>query len=134
MKFFVSILLTALLAFASGFYLPWWSVAVASFVIAILIYQKPWISFLTGFMGVLLLWPILIWKINAANENVLAPKISLLMGFGEGNVLLIVVTCAIGAIVGGLGALTGSLLRKVLKPNLMPHHKPNRDVYYKPGE
>lgn len=121
MKFIISILLTGLLAFASGFYLPWWSVSTASFAIALIIYQRPWVSFLTGYIGVLLLWLILILKINAANESVLAPKISMIMGFGEGDMLLIMVTCLTGAIVGGLGALTGSLLRKVLRPGQMQH-------------
>jgi hypothetical protein len=113
MKFFVSIIVTALVAFACGLYLPWWTVAFASFLVAILIYQPPVRSFFTGFFGVLLLWMAMIIKINTSNETILAPKISMLMGFGNSVFALMLVSSLVGAIVGGLGALTGSLLRKV---------------------
>ena len=113
MKFFVSILITGLLAFACGLYLPWWSVAVAAFIVALLIYQPPLVSFLTGFCAVLLLWFGLILKINAANENILAERVSLVMGMG-GPFVLVILSCIIGGIAGGFGALTGSLLRKAI--------------------
>lgn len=114
MKFFISILLTALVAFACGLYLPWWTIAVASFLVAILIYQSPFRSFLTGFCGILLLWLILIISINASNEGILAQRIGMLMGFGDSVFLLMFISSLAGAIVGGVGAVTGSLLRRVL--------------------
>jgi len=113
MKFFVSILVTGLLAFACGLYLPWWSVAVAAFIVTSLIYQPPLRSFFTGFCAILLLWFGLILKINAANENILVDRVSAVMGMGESYMLLII-SCVIGAISGGLGALTGSYLLKIL--------------------
>jgi hypothetical protein len=113
MKFFISILVTGLLAFACGLYLPWWSVAVAGFVVASLIYQPPSRAFFTGFSAILLLWFGLILKINAGNENILAERVSLVTGIG-GSLTLVIISCVIGAIVGGLGALTGSLLRKAI--------------------
>ena len=113
MKFFISILVTGLLAFACGLYLPWWSVAVAAFIVAALIYQSPLRSFLTGFCSIMLLWFVLILMINAANDNILADRISLVMGMG-GSYMLVTLSCAIGAVTGGLGALTGSLLRKAM--------------------
>jgi hypothetical protein len=108
MKFFVSILLMALLAFASGLYLPWWSIAIASFVVAVLIVQRPLWSFVAGFIAVFVLWLLLVMRINAANDGILAHRIGLLIGVGES--VLILIAALIGGIVGGLGALTGSLL------------------------
>ena len=113
MKFFVSILITGLLAFACGLYLPWWSVAVASFIVAALIYQPPWRSFFTGFCAILLLWFGLLLKINADNESILAERVSLVMQMG-GPMVLVILSSVIGAIAGGLGALAGSLLRKAI--------------------
>lgn len=113
MKFFISILLSGLVAFACGLYLPWWTVAIGSFLVAILIYQPPLRSFLAGFFGVLLLWMILIIIMNSSNESILAPKVGKVMGFGDSAFNLILISSLIGAVVGGLGALTGSLLRKV---------------------
>jgi hypothetical protein len=108
MKFFVSIVLIALLAFACGLYFPWWSIAVASFIVALLIVQRPLWSFLAGFAAVFILWLLLVLTINAANDGILAHRIGLVIGVGESA--LIMITALIGGIVGGLGALTGSLL------------------------
>ena len=54
MKFFVSILLTALLALALGFYLSWWSVAVAAFVVAAFVRQRAGMVWLSGFLAIFL--------------------------------------------------------------------------------
>ena len=51
MKFITSILLTALLSFVICLYMDWWSIAVAAFIVAICIHQKPLFSFLTGFIA-----------------------------------------------------------------------------------
>lgn len=110
-KFIISLLLTALLAFAFGLYFSWWSISIAAFLVPILIYQRPLRSFFSGFTGLFLLWLILIVTIDSSNEGILAPKISMVMGFGESKMMLMLVTCLVGAIVGGLSALTGSLLR-----------------------
>ena len=114
MKFIVSIILSGLLAFAAGLYLPWWSIAPASFVVAICLVQKPVASFLSGFLGLFLLWLILTVTINSVNDSILAPKISMIMGMGESSSMLILITCILGAFVGGLGALTGSLLARII--------------------
>lgn len=113
MKFFISILVTGLLAFACGLYLPWWSVALAGFIVAAFIYQPPLRSFLTGFCAIMLLWFGLILAINGANDNILASRVSMVMNLG-GSYLLVILSCIIGAVAGGLGALTGSLLRKAM--------------------
>lgn len=108
MKFFASILLIALLAFACGLYLPWWSIALGSFVVAVLIVQRPLWSFVAGFVAVFILWLLLVLRINAANDGILAHRVGSVIGVGEP--VLIMITALIGGITGGLGALTGSLL------------------------
>lgn len=113
MRILVSILVTAILTFACGFYLPWWSIALAPFIVALLIDQKPLHAILTGFSGVLLLWIVLIFLINWANHGILSSKVSLLLGLGASPVVLIVINCVVGSLVGAMGALTGSLLRRV---------------------
>ena len=113
MKFLISILVTALLAFACGLYLPWWSIALVAFVVGLSIELRPLYSFFAGCAGILLLWLLLILVINSANDGILASKVSQVLGLGSSPVLLIVVNCVIGSLVGGMGALTGSLLRRV---------------------
>ncbi|MDX2048048.1 MAG: hypothetical protein SFU87_14755 [Chitinophagaceae bacterium] len=115
MKFIVSVLLTALLAFAAGLYLPWWSIAIASFLVASVLYQKPLLSFLCGFTAIFLLWGILAWLRSAGNNHILAAKASLLILKTENPVLLILVTGLIGAVTGGLAAWSGTLFRRIIK-------------------
>jgi hypothetical protein len=111
MKFITSIILTALLAFIGGLYLPWWSLAIAAFAVAILIHQKPWKAFFSGFLGLFLLWGGLAYWINLKNDGVLAVKVSELLKLGGSAYLLIIVTGIVAGLIGGLAALAGSYLR-----------------------
>lgn len=112
MKFISSILLTALISFVAGLYLPWWSVALAAIVVSIIIPLAPWKSFLAGFLGVFLLWGILAWWIDSKNNGILSQKIAQLLQLGGSSFLLILVTALIGALVAGFAALAGSYVRK----------------------
>ena len=112
MKFIISLILTALLSFAACLFLPWWSIAIAAFVVAALIPQKPGIAFITGFLALLLLWSGLSLWISNNNEHILAHKISILILKVDSPYALILVTGLIGGIIAGLAALSGSFLRK----------------------
>jgi len=112
MKFLISLILTALLSFAACLYLPWWSIAIAAFIVAALIPQKPGKAFLTGFISLFLLWGGLSFWISYNNEHMLAHKISVLMVKTDNPYLLILATALIGALVAAFAALTGSYLRK----------------------
>src|SRR5262245_25192290 len=111
MKFIVAIVFTALLAFAGGLWFGWWIIAIASFLIALLVYQRPGRAFLAGALGVFLLWGLMASWIDMKNESVLSRKIAELLPLGGNSFLLIIVTATIGAVVGGFGALSGSYLR-----------------------
>jgi len=112
MKFFVSFILTILLSFAFCLLLPWWSIAIAAFVVAALIPQKPGKAFLTGFVALFLLWGGLSFWISNNNNHVLAHKVSQLLLKMDSPVVLVLVTAFIGALVAGFAALAGSYLRK----------------------
>lgn len=113
MKFFIAAFLTALTSFLACLYLPWWTIAIAAFVIAVMIPQKPHRAFITGFLALFLLWGSLAFLISRANEHFLAKKISLVILKTDSHFLLIFITAMIGALVAGFGALSGSYLRKV---------------------
>lgn len=113
LRILISILVTALLTYALGLFFPWWVAVLAPFIVALLIDQRPLHSFLTGFCGVLLLWLTLILIINSANNGIMSSKVSMLLGLGPSPAILILVNCIVGSVVGGMGALTGSLLRRL---------------------
>ncbi len=115
MKFFTAVILTALLAFISGLFLPWWGIAIISLLVAVLVHQKAGKAFLAGFLGVFLLWAILAWWIDMKNNGVLSKKIASVLPLGGNSLLLILVTGLIGGLVAGMAAMSGSYLRASAK-------------------
>ncbi len=111
MKFISAIILTALLAFAGGLWFSWWIIAVTAFFIAIVVHQRAGKAFLSGFIGTFILWALLAMLRDIPNESLLSKKIAEVLPLGGSTFLLIIVTAFIGALVAGLGALSGSYLR-----------------------
>jgi hypothetical protein len=112
MKFFISLILTILLSFAACLFLPWWSIAIAAFIVAALIPQKPFKAFLTAFIALFLLWGGLSFWMSNNNDHILAHKVSQLILKMDNPYVLILATALIGALVAGFAALGGSYLRK----------------------
>lgn len=108
MKFLTSIVLTALLSYALCLFLPWWSIAIAAFLVSAVIPQTSFHSFLSGFLSLMLFWGIFSWLISMANQDVLANRISVLIFKNDNPLLLMLMTALIGALVAGLAALAGS--------------------------
>lgn len=116
MKFIVSLILIVLLSFAFSLYLPWWCIAMVSFTVPLIIWQKPYVAFIAGFVALFLLWGGLAWYISSSNNHILAQKISVLVIKKNNPFALIAVTAITGALVAGFAALTGSLLRNIVWP------------------
>lgn len=112
MKFLIATILTALLSFAIGFYMSWWSIALAAFLVSALIRQNPARAWLSGFLGIFLLWAGLAWWIDIKNQSILSQKVATLFPLDGSVLMLILITAFIGALVAGFAALTGSYIRK----------------------
>src|SRR6478609_1176548 len=112
MKFIVVILLTALLGYAAPLYFSWWSFAVTSFIIALLVHQKAWLAFVAAFLGLFLLWGVMAMLIDTANNHLFSQKIATLLPLQGSSFLLILITALTGGLVSGFAALSGSLARK----------------------
>ena len=111
MKFLVATVLTALLAFISGLFLPWWGIAITSLLVGVLVHQKAGKAFLSGFLGLFILWAGLAWWIDMKNNGVLSKKIASVLPLGGNAILLILVTGLIGGLVAAMAAMSGSYLR-----------------------
>ena len=112
MKFLIAVLLTAILAFLGGIYLPWWSLVIAGFVGGALIHQSALRAFLAGFLSLFLLWAGLAWWTDHANESLLSAKIAQLLPGPDNALFVIIFTGLLAGLTGGLGALTGHFLRR----------------------
>jgi hypothetical protein len=111
MKFLTATILTAILAFISGLFLPWWGMAITSLLVAVLVHQKAGKAFLSGLLGVYLLWAGLAWWIDMKNNGILSKKIATILPLGGNTILLIGVTGLIGGLIAGFAAMSGSFLR-----------------------
>ena len=116
MRFPVTILLTALLAFAAGLYMPWWSAALAALLVAAFVPQKVGWSVLAGALGMLLLWGLMSYGISHSNGDILAHRMAQFILKKDDPMSLILVTSLLGAVTGAFGALTGVLARRAFKP------------------
>jgi hypothetical protein len=115
MKFLVATILTGLLAFALGIYFDWWVIAIAAFVVAFFIPQKPIMATLSGFTGLFLLWGGHSYITNLNNGGVFAAKVAQLLPLGGNPMAILALTAFVGGLVGSLAALSGCLLRKLFK-------------------
>lgn len=107
-------MITGFLAYVLGIYstVPWWSFAISSFLVSIAIHQKPGKAFLSGFLGLFLLWAGMALLKDSANDHVLSVKVAQLLFKTGSFAVLVLVTGIVGGLVSGLAALTGSYLRK----------------------
>ncbi len=115
MKFLTALLLTALLSFVAGLYAPWWTLAIMSFLVGLLIAQRPGKAFLAGFFALFLLWGCVALWLDIRNKGVLSGRIGELLGVGNNSMLLVLITALIGGLVAGFAALSGSYLRSAKK-------------------
>lgn len=116
MRFTAQVLLTSLLAFALGLYLPWWSIAVASFSVGAVLGQRPLGSFLSGFLGGSLLWGGMAVLRSHLNEHILARRFAPMVVGVEDPYLLIGLAALLAGVVAGMGALSGYLFRNLVSP------------------
>ena len=100
-----------ILSFLSGFFLPWWVVALIAFATAFFLDKTPGQSFWSGFGGVFAAWTILILLKSIPNDNILAGRVIQLFPLPHWWGLLLIISALIGGLVGGMAALSGVLIK-----------------------
>jgi len=112
MKFLTATILTALLSFIAGIFMPiWWFFAVVALLVALLIHQRAGKAFLAGFLGLFILWFILAFWMDSANNGVLSVKIASLLPLRGSKWALVILTAILGGLIAGFSAMSGSYLR-----------------------
>lgn len=89
---------------------PWWSIVLVTALVGGIFNEHAGRSFLFGFIGVSLLWGIAAFQIDLANESILSTRMAEIFG---GN--MIIITALFGGLLGGMGALTGTLGLRLFK-------------------
>ena len=109
-------LIILILSFASGYFLPWWIVAIISFLTALIIGTTAKSSFWQAFIAVLIVWIVLALFKSIPNDHILVKRIAGLFFLPSswwGVVLAL--TGLIGGLVGGFAALSGLLVKKAFE-------------------
>ncbi len=111
---FFQIIATILLGYLAHLVLPFWGMAVAAFFVALWFkYNNSGSSFLAGFLGAFLLWGGYALFLNNGNDGQLSEKLGELFKVDGGY--LIYFSALLGALLGGFGAMTGSLAKKLAR-------------------
>jgi hypothetical protein len=110
--------LQALIILIGGFiahqFLPFWAVAIVAGTVGLFFfYENSAVSFAAGFAAASLLWSGYAGFLNATNLNLLSGKMGEL--FHINGSYLVYLTGMVGGLLGGLGAMTGSLARKLFE-------------------
>lgn len=110
----LQIIATAVSGYLAHFVLPFWGIAVAAFLVALLFkYNNSGSSFLAGFMAAFLLWGGYALYLDNGNAGQLSGELGELFKVGNGR-FLIYFSAFLGAMLGGFGAMTGSLAKKLV--------------------
>jgi hypothetical protein len=108
MKFTLQLLLTAAVCFVLQTFLPWWSMPIGAAAVGYFLGNKNGVSFFAGLLAISILWLAVAFYIDATTHSILTDKVNKLLPINA-----FVLTALVGGLTGGLGALTGSLLRKL---------------------
>lgn len=106
-KLSAATIISGLLYFSLGLFLPWWSSFIAGLLVGILMYQNYLASFLTTFIGVSLVACGYIFSVSLLNDHILAKRIALMILKKDSPELLIAVSGLISAVTAGTAAITG---------------------------
>ena len=123
MKFIAKLVLTAASCYVAELFFPWWIIAVCAFVINLFLPTKGFNAFLSGFLGVGLLWLLFAWLIDLNTSSLLSEKVAQLFELSNTS-LLVAITGLVGGLVGGFAAMSGSLFR-----NLRQSEEPKSSYY-----
>ncbi|MCU0347427.1 MAG: hypothetical protein MUC59_10815 [Saprospiraceae bacterium] len=113
-KFGIQALIILILGSIAQYFLPFWSIAVVAALVGFFFkYENSAASFAAGTAAVTLLWSSYAGFLTSANASQLANQIGNLFQVGPGY--LVPATGLIGGLLGGFGAQTGTLLRKIFE-------------------
>jgi hypothetical protein len=95
-------------------FFPWWSIAVVAFLVGVWASESPAKSFVYGTVAVTFLWAVYAGIQSNANAGIINASISKMLGGKVSGTQLIFVTGLIGGLVGGMSAMTGTMLRQLI--------------------
>lgn len=112
MKLIIRLLLIVILTYLFSLIGPWWIGMVVAALTGFLLHGNGFNVFISGFLGIGLLWMIYAWYLDAITHSILSEKIVALFPF-EDKIFLVVAAGLIGGLTGGFSCLTGNSFRQL---------------------
>lgn len=113
MEFIIRIIIIAGLSYAAELLLPWWSVVIVAFIIGFIWKSSSANAFLSGILGVGLLWFGAALFFSTSINSPLPTHVAALFNLGS-SILLAAATGLVGGIAGGMASLSGNYLNKLI--------------------
>ncbi len=108
-----------LLAFPLGFflsgYLPWWTFVVLAFVLGLAMRISNGGAFLAGLLGGAVLWGLSAWIVEMGGNPAFTDQMAAVLNTSGGG-FVYGLTIILGGLLGGLGAWSGALLKRAVRP------------------
>lgn len=111
MKLFLRLILIAVLTYFFSLIFPWWIIVILGLGVGLLIPGGSLSTFISGFVGVGIIWMGHAWNLDAINESKFTLTMLEVLGMFDDPIVLIAFTGFIGGLVGGFATMTGSLFR-----------------------
>jgi hypothetical protein len=115
MKLFLRIILIGALTYFLSLIFPWWILAVVGFTVGLLIPGGSLSTFISGFLGIGIIWMGHAWSLDAKNDSQFTEVMIQVIGIVDDPIVLIAIVGLIGGLVGGFATMTGALLRQPAK-------------------
>jgi hypothetical protein len=116
MRLLLTIVQIAVIAAIAEYFLPWYFIAIAAFIVGIGTKLSTGRAFLAGFIAIATVWLIFALIADIPNHHILSSRMAQLFKLPHYS-LYIAVTVLIGGLVGGLSAWSGAHLRKLTNPH-----------------
>lgn len=103
-----------ILGLIAQMYFPWWSIAVVGFLVGLWAHESPSKSFAYGTAAMTFLWAAYGGIQSSANAGIMNASIAKMLGGAISGTQLIFITGLVGGLVGGMSAMTGTMLRNLI--------------------
>ena len=94
---------------------PWWIIAVVALYVGYFVHESPAKSFAYGTAAVTLMWLTYAGIQSSMNGGLMSTSISGMTGGKLSAAQLMIFTGVLGGLVGGFAAMTGTMLRQLIK-------------------
>ena len=117
----LQVLIIAILSLLAQLVLPWWSIAIITFLVCFWRSQGAGQAFFYGFYGIALIWLVYAFILHSRTDGIFTGRMGELLFKTNNASLPVIVTAILGGLVGGLAGLSGFFVRRATGNQITKH-------------